>query len=984
MYRTLSAGSLLFTAFLGLQTSASAQVVINEIDADTPSTDMLEFIELYDGGSGNTDLSGLVVVTFNGSNDLSYGPAYDLDGMFTDANGFFVLGQATLVPAPDLITTTGIQNGIDAVGLYMADDVDFPGGTPPTAVNLVDYVAYGSGSPDLGLLAVAGPGGQVDDDANNMDDTDSIQRCPDGAGGPMNTSQFVAQAPTPDASIGVCTPPATFPEDECAGAIFIPDGTSSTPFDTSPMTLSGDPSTCGMTNDIWFQWSPTASGPWRITTCNNASFNTVISLYDGFNCTAATMNEIGCNDDAPGCGVTSELDVMLTSGFTYFIRVGGLTGSGTGTLETINLVPPEVLFAGDDAWMTPPPGHSSKSHMDFSSMPIPAGFFDPGSAPFGGDIILRGDPLNPHPTADTIVTRLADTPPLQPGDSAMVPIEIRALSLESCQPITVDVGGSPEQWDVRASLSQTTPQSTGMMTITRNHPDGGTFSSDLPVVPRLVFTRQSDGQVRVLDPAPMDQFESAGVAWTQVNGPQSFNPNLVGIDVLAPGLGVDGDGDGAVDYVTVGASNLQAGIAWNGCDFDCVFNEGTSTLGAHGVAVPGDADGDGWPDLCDNCPLTPNENQQDSDNDGIGDACDGATGSLHFNELYVSHSGFDDNEYCELVGPPGFALTDIFLLVVDGDTTQPGQVDFVFDLSGNVITASGYLTIGTDTAMGGLSADIALGTDGVLGNDNGTQTWYLIKANTALAAATLVSLDGTFLDPEGDGTTILPCIPDLDIIEMVGMTDGDAGDHTYDGAQTLGPDGSFLPAGIFRANDWPGAWCNLFLDFDDVANAAEPRTPGAANGACAVPSGPCDCGSGSGIATTFCDPGNPNSASANGAVMDASGSGSVAANDLVLHCDDLPAGQVGVFFYGGVQLNGGMGLPFGEGRRCAGGTVFRIFPPDFISGAGSVSRVVNNTLPSGAGIIAATDKHFQFWFRDPLGGGSGFNLSDAITIQITP
>jgi len=35
-----------------------------------------------------------------------------------------------------------------------------------------------------------------------------------------------------------------------------------------------------------------------------------------------------------------------------------------------------------------------------------------------------------------------------------------------------------------------------------------------------------------------------------------------------------------------------------------------------------DSDGDGIPDSTDNCPNTPNPNQNDIDNDGIGNACD--------------------------------------------------------------------------------------------------------------------------------------------------------------------------------------------------------------------------------------------------------------------------------------------------------------------------------------------------------------------------
>ena len=68
-------------------------IVINEVDADTPGTDVLEFVELYDGGVGNTSLDGKVLVFFNGSNDLSYN-SFDLTGYSTDANGYFVLGNA--------------------------------------------------------------------------------------------------------------------------------------------------------------------------------------------------------------------------------------------------------------------------------------------------------------------------------------------------------------------------------------------------------------------------------------------------------------------------------------------------------------------------------------------------------------------------------------------------------------------------------------------------------------------------------------------------------------------------------------------------------------------------------------------------------------------------------------------------------------------------------------------------------------------------
>src|SRR4029453_10667614 len=72
-------------------------VRINEVDADTPGSDTAEFVELYDGGLGNTPLDGLVVVFYDGglspfTGNQSY-VAFDLDGYITDAHGYFVLGN---------------------------------------------------------------------------------------------------------------------------------------------------------------------------------------------------------------------------------------------------------------------------------------------------------------------------------------------------------------------------------------------------------------------------------------------------------------------------------------------------------------------------------------------------------------------------------------------------------------------------------------------------------------------------------------------------------------------------------------------------------------------------------------------------------------------------------------------------------------------------------------------------------------------------
>lgn len=143
------------------------QITINEIDPDQLGTDMAEFVELL--GTPGASADGYVLVLFNGSDDASY-DAVDLDGMVFDANGLLVIN----------FPSNGLQNGADAVAVYLGSDTDFPNDTPLTTTNLIDAIVYGTNdSDDTGLLTGLGETIQYNDDA-----TTSIQA--DGAGGYAN------------------------------------------------------------------------------------------------------------------------------------------------------------------------------------------------------------------------------------------------------------------------------------------------------------------------------------------------------------------------------------------------------------------------------------------------------------------------------------------------------------------------------------------------------------------------------------------------------------------------------------------------------------------------------------------------------------------------------------------------------------------------------------------------------------------------------
>ncbi|MFQ5636445.1 MAG: T9SS type A sorting domain-containing protein [bacterium] len=175
-----------------------AQVIINETDADNPSTDMLEFVELYDGGAGNTALDGLVVVFFNGNGDVAY-TAFDLDGHSTDSEGYFVLGNSAVQNVDLVFSNNKLQNGADAVALYSGDGADFPNGTAVTTNALIDAIVYDTNdADDAGLLVLLNSGQpQVNEGAGGDKDNHSNQRIPNGSGETRNTSTYRQLPPTP-------------------------------------------------------------------------------------------------------------------------------------------------------------------------------------------------------------------------------------------------------------------------------------------------------------------------------------------------------------------------------------------------------------------------------------------------------------------------------------------------------------------------------------------------------------------------------------------------------------------------------------------------------------------------------------------------------------------------------------------------------------------------------------------------------------------
>ncbi len=180
--------------------------------------------------------------------------------------------------------------------------------------------------------------------------------------------------------------------DECVNADDLGPGTTSAPFDTGncsdTMTLattSAQNQCATLSEDVWFKWTATATGTAIFSTCNNATFDTEIAVWQGSDC--STMVWIDCNDDFSGCALlTSQLTVPTVAGQQYYFQVGHFSAGG-GTWGTGTVSVTETNVAANDTCASPinipAPAATAFSTLGATT----SGFNGGGSCAAGADTI---------------------------------------------------------------------------------------------------------------------------------------------------------------------------------------------------------------------------------------------------------------------------------------------------------------------------------------------------------------------------------------------------------------------------------------------------------------------------------------------------------------------------------------------------------------------------------------------------------------------
>lgn len=153
------------------------------------------------------------------------------------------------------------------------------------------------------------------------------------------------------AGVGSTCAGAGCSSDLCSGATPIDLGDTS--FSTIGAGTDGPdlPASCNegagttFTQDIWFRYEPATSGTLIVSTCGGVDYDSRLAAYTG---SCGDLTIVGCNDDAPGCDLSSRMEVSVSAGTPVLLRVGGFGIAGTGTL-TLELTACDKDLDGDGA-----------------------------------------------------------------------------------------------------------------------------------------------------------------------------------------------------------------------------------------------------------------------------------------------------------------------------------------------------------------------------------------------------------------------------------------------------------------------------------------------------------------------------------------------------------------------------------------------------------------------------------------------------------
>ncbi|MBL8863307.1 MAG: hypothetical protein JNK02_15025 [Planctomycetes bacterium] len=122
-----------------------------------------------------------------------------------------------------------------------------------------------------------------------------------------------------------------------------------------------------------------------------------------------------------------------------------------------------------------------------------------------------------------------------------------------------------------------------------------------------------------------------------------------------------------------------------------------------------------------------------------------------------------------------------------------------------------------------------------------------------------------------------------------------------------------------------------------------------------------------------------------GATLGATGAASLAADSVLLAGAGMPNSSA-LYFQGGSQQNGGLGSVFGDGLRCAGGSIIRLATKVNAGGASTYPGAGDPSVSVRGLVGAPGTRTYQVWYRNAASfcTPSTFNLSNGLELAWAP
>jgi len=324
------------------------------------------------------------------------------------------------------------------------------------------------------------------------------------------------------------------------------------------------------------------------------------------------------------------------------------------------------------------------------------------------------------------------------------------------------------------------------------------------------------------------------------------------------------------------------------------------------------------------------------------------------------------------------------------------------------VSSAGVQTNG-DSHAGFMSADgrfatyVSDGNNLVLNDTNGVQDVFVHELATSVttrvsvaagggqsngfATGNGITADGRYVSMASTATNLVPGDAGFSdvfvhdrwsgLTTRVGLaSNGDAPNAASQGG-AISSDGRYVTFFTAAGNVVPGIGGGTQQVYRRDRGLASPHTAMCSG----YPGTACPCGNHS---TNGADEGCLNSLGIGGKLV-GSGTSSLAADTLVLTGTRMPNASC-LYFQGSLSMNGGLGVLFGDGLRCAGGTIWRIGMKMNSGGASQYPGVGDPPVSVRGNVSSPSARTYQVWYRNAAGfcTASTFNLTNGLWVLWTP